>query len=88
MAIFEKHDSGEFHGSLVVRTQGSLCQEPEFEIWLGDSDPVSHAMWPPPQKKNKKQKHTHKTKTTTFWAAEKETCLMYQFTTDSANLNE
>ena len=58
MAIFEKHDSGEFHGSLVVRTQGSLCQEPEFEIWLGNSDPVSHAMWPPPQKKKQKTK-TH-----------------------------
>ena len=61
MAIFEKHDSGEFHGSLVVRTQGSLCQEPEFEIWLGNSDPVSHAMCPPPKKKTKntptKQKH-------------------------------
>ena len=58
MAIFEKHDSGEFHGSLVVRTQGSLCQEPEFEIWLGNSDPVSHAMWPPTPKIKTKNKNT------------------------------
>ena len=87
MAFFENHDSGEFPGSLVVRTQSSYCQEPRFEIWLGNSDSVSHTMW----QNTHTHTHTHQkppTKTTTFWAAEEEAWLMYQFTTDFVNLNE
>lgn len=60
MAFFENHDSGEFPGSLVVRTQSSYCQEPRFEIWLGNSDSVSHTMWQKQtNKQTQKTTHTH-----------------------------
>lgn len=37
--------SGEFPGSLVVRTPSSHCQEPGLDPWSGSYDPPSHVAW-------------------------------------------